>query len=405
MRRRTYLAAATAAAMAGCTDGDDSGATGATTDDDPPPLEGPDADGTIDDFADFGAWSVLAGRASLVDDEASVGDRSVLLAADGDDEAARIVRELPEPVDFSGVSPGLAVATAETATPIVQLFDGDGNAIEFRATVHGGTDLRRCNFGVTGVESEANLREITEIHVAVVAAGDAERELRLDDLHLVSRPDDGLVTLQFDGGDESIHGEALPVLEEYGFSATAFVPTDLIRASPDHDGDRMTESQLEELADAGWTIGSYTANGRLLPELGPDEQAAQLADAREWLEEAGYGDGARFVSYPAGRYDDDALELVGETYDLGFAAGQPVQGRVVDPVRYPRVVDPDAAEELLERTADLGGITGLCYHGLEGDAIDRFEETMAFLDALVAEGDLEVVGPDAIASEYAAETG
>ena len=406
MRRRTYLAAATAAAaaMAGCTDGGDSDATVATTDDDPPPLEAPDETGTIDDFSDFGAWSVVAGRASLVDDDASVDERSLLLEADGDDEVARIVRELPEPVDFSGTSPGLAVESAETVTPIVQLFDDDGNAIEFRATIRGETDLRRCNFGVSGLESGVTLDEIVEIHIAVVAAGDVERELRLDDLHLVSRPDEGLVSIQFDGGDVSIHDEALPLLEEYGYPATAFVPTDLIRASADHDGDRMTESQLEALADAGWTIGSYTANGRLLPDLDPDEQANQLIDAREWLEREGYADGARFVSYPAGQYDDTSLDLVGELYDLGFAAGQPVQGRVVDAARYPRAVDPEAAEALLDRTADLGGITVLCCHGLEGDTVDRFEETMAFLDQLVAEGDLEVVGPESLASEYTVES-
>ncbi|WP_254612492.1 polysaccharide deacetylase family protein [Haloterrigena gelatinilytica] len=211
----------------------------------------------------------------------------------------------------------------------------------------------------------------------------------------------GTGSLQFDGGDESIHDEALPLLEEYGYSATAFVPTDPIRASAGHDGDRLTESQLETLADAGWTIGSDTANGRLLPDLDPDERAAQLTDAREWLENEGHGDGARFVSYPAGRYDAASLDLVDETYDLGFAAGQPVQGRVVDAARYPRAVDPEAPEALLERTADLGGITVLCYHGLAGDAVDRFEETMTYLDALVAEGDLEVAGPETLASEYA----
>ncbi|ELZ14913.1 polysaccharide deacetylase [Haloterrigena salina JCM 13891] len=43
----------------------------------------------------------------------------------------------------------------------------------------------------------------------------------------------------------------------------------------------------------------------------------------------------------------------------------------------------------------------LCYHGLAGDVVDRFEETVTYLDALVAEGDLEVVGPETFASEYA----
>ncbi|WP_229380204.1 polysaccharide deacetylase family protein [Haloterrigena salifodinae] len=170
------------------------------------------------------------------------------------------------------------------------------------------------------------------------------------------------------------------------------------------DGDASVGERsllLETLADAGWTISSDTANGRLLPDLDPDERAAQLTDAREWLETEGYADGARFISYPAGQSDAASLDLVDETYDLGFAASQPAQGRVVDAARYPRAVDPEAPEALLERTADLDGITTLCYHGLDGDAVDRFEETETCLDALVTEGDLEVVEPETLASEYA----
>ena len=410
MERRRYLATVPTVALAGCTElvwgSSGEGPEDEGTSDEPPPLEGPDADGTLDDVTDFDAWSVVAGHASLVD-AAAVGQRAVRLEADADDDEVRIVRELPEPIDCSGANPGLAVAADETITPIVQLLDEGGNAVDFRTTIHAGDELRRCNFGMTWVGDDADPSEITEIHVAVLAGGDTERELLLDDLHLVDRPDDGLVTVQFAGGHESIHGEAFPILEEDDRSATAFVPTALIRESADHDGDRMTESQLEELADAGWTIASYTANGRLLPDLDPDEQADQLTDAREWLEDEGYGDGTGYLSYPAGQYDETALELARGSYDLGFVGGHPVQGRIVDPLRYPHVVDPDPedAAALLERTADMGGITALCYYDLESDAADRFEETMAVLDDLVAEGELEVVDPQTLESEYTDERG
>lgn len=412
MRRRTYLAAATGtvATVAGCTELGDSGSDEesdeSATADDPPELEGPDDDGTLDDFADLEPWRVVAGSVSVEDEQAAVGDRSVRLAADTDDEQARIVRTLPEPVDWSGTSPGLAVATEETITPMIQLFDDDGNVIDFRATIHGGSDLRRCNFGVSGIETDATLSEIVEIHIAYFAGSEDGRDLLFDDLHLISRPEDGLVSLQFAGGDESTYTEALPVLEEYDYPATAFVPTALVRERADHDGDHLTERQLEELADAGWTIGSHTANGQLLTDRTPDEQAAQLTDARAWLENAGYADGARYVSYPTGRYDDDSLRLVADTYDLGFAGRFPVQGEIVDPARYPRVVDPDVedAEELLERTAELGGITTLCYYDLEGESADRFAETVALLDEFVAAGELEIVMPADLEAEHVFET-
>lgn len=407
MRRRTYLATATAAAVAGCMGFGESGSETESddefaADDEPPELEGPDDDGTLDDFEDLEAWSVVAGSASTDDTHAAVGEQSVLLEADTDETQARIVRELPEPVDWSGMSPGLAVAAEDTITPILQLFDDDTNVIDFRATIQGSGELQRCNFGVAGIDSEADLSEITEIHISYFSGDESERQLRFDDLHLVPRPDEGLVMLQFDGGDESIYTDALPILEENDYPATAFVTTDLIREEADHDGSHLTKAQLAELADAGWTIGSYTTNGRILPDLTPDEQADQLTSSREWLEAEGYGDGARYVSYPAGQYDERSLELVADNYDLGFVGRYPVQGHVVDRARYPRVVDPavEDAEELLERTAEMGGITTLCYHHLEGASADRFEETMAILDDLVSAGDLELLLPADLEDEY-----
>ncbi|WP_049889158.1 polysaccharide deacetylase family protein [Natronolimnohabitans innermongolicus] len=408
MRRRIYLATAAAASIAGCMDfvrpdaEDDEPDDEPDDGDDPPALEAAGDDGTIDEFADLEAWTVVSGNASLVDEDAGVGETAVRLAAGSDDDGARMVRELPEPLDCSEASPGLAVAPDDTVTVLLQLFDDSGNVLDFRTTVHEADEPRRCNFGIDTAADDVDPTDITTIHVAFFAGEDAEQELLLDDLHLVPRPETGLVTIQFDNGHESIYDEGFPVLEEYGYPATAFVPTDLIRALDDHEGERFTEAQLEELSDAGWTIASHTANAHQLPDLEPDDQADQLAEAREWLEAEGYDDGAGYVSYPVGRYDGSSLEYAAETYDLGFELGYPVQGYVADPARYPRVVDPEVedAEELLERTAELGGITSLCYYALEGDVVERFEETMALLADHVENGDLEVITLADIESEY-----
>ena len=73
---------------------------------------------------------------------------------------------------------------------------------------------------------------------------------------------------------------------------------------------------------------------------------------------------------------------------------------------YPRVVDPDLedAEELLERTAELGGITTLCYYGLEDESAERFEETMEMLAEHVSAGDIELIQPHDLESEYMFES-
>lgn len=402
MRRRVFLGTVAATPLAGCGEFRGTGSDGVgedvPTEDPPPALEGPDGDGTVDDFADLEGWTVRAGRASLDDTGGRVGDQAVRLTADAADDQARLGRRLPEPIDWSGTTPGLAIATEEPVRPTIQLFDESGNVIDFRARVDGG-DLRRCQFGIAGIDAEADPGAITEIHVAFFAGDETERTLLLDDLHLVSRPADGRVMIHFDGGYESVYDEARPLLEAYDVPATAFVPTDLIREEATHEGDRLTESQLETLADDGWTIASYGTNGRPLPDLEGPERTDHLVDARRWLEDEGYADGARFVSYPNGRYDEASLEQVDDAYELGFAFGAPVQAAVVDPDRYPRVPapDPETAATHLDRTADLGGVTTLCYFDVDAEAVDRLEETLAHLDDRVAAGDLEVVTPDDLA--------
>ncbi|WP_436347375.1 polysaccharide deacetylase family protein [Natronorubrum sp. FCH18a] len=409
MRRRTYLATATGATavtMAGCIGfwGSDTeeNADDETTDDGPPELEGPDDDGTLDDFGNLGAWTVISGAMSAEEEQAVAGDQSVLLEAGTDDQEARIVRELPDSVDCSTVNFGLAVASEDTITPMIQLFDDEDNVIDFRATIHRGR-LQRCNFGVTRMDSGIDLTEITDIHIAFLSGEESEDELLFDDLYAVPRAEDGQVMLHFDGGHESIESEALPILEEYDYPATVFVPTDLVREDDDAEGDYLTEDQVEELDDAGCTIASYAANGQILDNYDADDQADQLTEAQEWLEDEGYDDGAGYFSYPAGQYDEDSLELVADTYDIGFAGHDPVQGHVVNAARYPRLLDPEVedVEAHLERTAKLGGITTLCYYSLEEEeSIERLEETMELLDDHVDDGNLEVVMPEDLETEY-----
>lgn len=413
MRRRTYLATATGATatgVAGCIGLGDSDADEDTdgydeeTEDGPPEFEGPDDDGTLDDFENLEPWTVVSGAMMADDERAATGEQSVSLETGTDDEEARIVRELSDPIDCSTVNLGLAVAAEDRITPMIQLFDGEENVIDFRASVDEGSVLRRCNFGVARMDGSVDLSEITEIHVAFRSDDETEHELLLDDLYAVPRPDDGQVLLQFDDGHESIHDEALPILEEYEYPATAFVPTDLIREDDDAEGDYLTEDHLEDLDDAGWTIASHAANGQLLEDYDDDELEDQITESREWLEDEGYEDGARYFSYPNGRYDEASLELVADTYDVGFAAGEPVQGHVVDAARYPRVFDPDVedVEEHLERTAELGGITTLTYFTFEEDeSIERFEETLELLEEFVEEGELEVIEPEDLETQYA----
>ena len=406
MNRRAYLASGLVVTIGGCMDGSDGDAADDGSSDDDveqettEPVE-PEPGETIDDFSDIDAWELVAGAVARDEDRAIVGDSCARLENREGDEQARIAYEFDEPLDCREYSPGLAVAADESMAPLLQLFDDDGGHVLFRATIEADVELLRPPFGIQHAD-DIDLGAITRLEIAHVAGEETEQHLWVDDLHFVSRPDPGVVTLQFDGGDESVYENGLPVTEEYGYPATVFVPTEHIREETDHDGEALAEPQLEELDDAGWTIASHTARSRPLTDLEDGERLEEIEAAVEWLESEGYDDGTRYVAYPSGRYDQAGLEAVREVHELGFVGRYPCQGEPADPLLYSRVLEPEPeeVEELLDRAATYGGITALGWGRLEDDSLESFETALGVLSELETEGDLEVVTPQELEQEY-----
>ncbi|MFC7231532.1 hypothetical protein ACFQMM_09190 [Saliphagus sp. GCM10025308] len=122
---------------------------------------------------------------------------------------------------MSEITPGLAVASHSTVNVGIQLYDETRDKVVYRQRTHG-MSIRHVNFGVEYINGDPDLSAITEIHISIWV-GDGTTEAWIDDLHFVPKPDP-TVLLQFDGGYESHLTEAMPLLEEYGYSATAFVP-------------------------------------------------------------------------------------------------------------------------------------------------------------------------------------
>ena len=377
MRRRVYLATAGAIGLAGC------GAFAGEDNGDDEEGNGSDDELTIqslDDFEDLEAWETIMGTAEATEERAYTGSQSVSLETEGA-EQIRIVRTFDEPIDASGMSPGLAVAADGQVAPTVQLVDEDGDWFEFRQRVAGDVPFRRYNFGLDAVEGDPDDTAIEEIHIVRWVGDEPEDvgELLVDDLHLVPRPSDGIVTLQFAGGHRTTHSVGLPTTEEYDLTATAFVPPARLRTSEDDEGGRMTEDQVGELADAGWTIGSQSYRDLHLTGMDEDEQRDDVEQAIEWLEDNGYSAGASAFSFPGDRYDESALEAVADHHEVGFAGSYTQTGYAVSTVPTARLMNPSgqAAVEAIERTADYGGITALCFYGLEEDEeVDALEATV-----------------------------
>lgn len=154
----------------------------------------------------------------------------------------------------------------------------------------------------------------------------------------------------FDDAHRSIFDLALPILEEIGFPATVFVPTDYAGAErpmgwegyerwlgTEHEDELRCLSwrELVALQDVGWEVGSHTCSHPHLTRLDDDALAAELSESKRVCEER-TGRPCVSLAYPYSDEDDRVVEAVRRAgYGLAVTVGHgPVSPL---PLRWPRV--------------------------------------------------------------------
>ena len=159
------------------------------------------------------------------------------------------------------------------------------------------------------------------------------------------------VAVTFDDAYLSVLELARPILDDVGFPATVFVPTDY-PANPERpmawdgidnwlDGPYERElrpiswEQLGVLADAGWEIGSHTCSHPSLTSLSDQDLARELIESRTTLAER-LGRPCGTLAYPYGDHDERVVEA---TRVAGYVAAGTLPGRFPRPRRlaWPRV--------------------------------------------------------------------
>jgi len=438
MKRRTYLTGTAVTAftlsIAGCVGGqetDDEGATNETdnetdtdTDtgtDDQDDYDEDDADedededdeethsdlvGTFDDFEDLDGWNVIAGSLEADTDTVYAGSQSAHVYASESEERVRIVHELEESIDATDVVPGLALAADRNASPVIQLYDEDGEYSQYQQFVHENHPFVRHNFGLTQVSGDPDTSAITEIHIDYWVGDEHEIDLWIDDLHFVPRVNTGRVMLQFQGGFESDYTHAYPILEEHGLTGSTFVATNRVRGSENVEGNRLTEGQLDELVDAGWSVGTVGARGLQLQTVDAEDREADILEPLEWLDDHGYDTQA--FAFPGGWYDEAAYDLVESNYDIAYAGRYQCQGWASNPYNLTRIsggvdernLTADDMIDALNQTAEYGGYTTITFYEMDGEDAEALEATAAHLADLEEAGAIELIHPDEVAEEY-----
>jgi peptidoglycan/xylan/chitin deacetylase (PgdA/CDA1 family) len=146
------------------------------------------------------------------------------------------------------------------------------------------------------------------------------------------------VVLTFDDSYESLYENALPVLQEFGFTGTIFVVTGYVGSLNEWDVNlgwikfrHLGWSQLETLRKASFEIESHTVNHPDLTRTGDTKLKSELGDSKKAIEDR-LGTRVRFLSFPFGRYDGrvlDAMKRCGYERGVGFRVADPADKSLV----------------------------------------------------------------------------
>ena len=149
---------------------------------------------------------------------------------------------------------------------------------------------------------------------------------------VTGRPTGKTLAVTFDDAYRSVLELGLPLLSRLGLPATVFAPTAFVGSPrpacwPGVDrwvgGEHETElavmswEELEQLASAGWEIGSHTQTHPRLTSLGDSELAAELRGSLVECERR-LGRPCVSLAYP---YGDVDARVTRAAVDAGYAAG------------------------------------------------------------------------------------
>jgi peptidoglycan/xylan/chitin deacetylase (PgdA/CDA1 family) len=114
------------------------------------------------------------------------------------------------------------------------------------------------------------------------------------------------VAITFDDGCESDLLAAAPLLREAGFNATFYVVVRYLGVRG-----YLSLSQLKELADLDFEVGSHSINHAHLTDLSPQRLRAELFESKNQLEQV-LGRPVEHFSCPFGSWSPDVARVAGE---------------------------------------------------------------------------------------------
>jgi peptidoglycan/xylan/chitin deacetylase (PgdA/CDA1 family) len=160
-------------------------------------------------------------------------------------------------------------------------------------------DKVRYSLTVSEEEFESHLQFLKKGGFNLMTLGQVESAIKNNKL-----PEKTIV-LTFDDGYDDNYLYAKPILEKYGFPATFFIISNKIGQA-----EYMDEDQVKELSK-NHEIGSHSYSHPSMVKLSDYYLERELKQSKEDLQEL-IGRDVKSFCYPAGKYDDKAVEKLKE---------------------------------------------------------------------------------------------